>query len=134
MMREAIVDSEKWMSPQKFNRVYAVYQVLPGPEATEIACYCGMLAGGRPGAVAAGMGFLLPGFLLTLLLAWLYTQFDLATNVVFQSSFAAVQVRAAVRAPRRRLTGVRAPRLSPTRRRRSLRSSRGPCTRSGTRR
>lgn len=51
----------------KFNRALAVYQVLPGPEAHEIAC-C-MLARGRFGSILAGLGFMLPGLLLMLLLA-----------------------------------------------------------------
>jgi hypothetical protein len=45
------------------------------------------------GAPAAGMGFVLPGFLCTLLLAYLYSKFNLATDKVFHASFVAVQVR-----------------------------------------
>jgi chromate transporter len=34
MIKRELVEEEKWITPEKFNRVYAVYQMLPGPEAT----------------------------------------------------------------------------------------------------
>lgn len=90
MMREELVEKEKWITQVKFNRVLAVYQILPGPEATEMACYFGLIAGGRSGAVMGGLGFILPGLLLMLLFSWLYTKFGIQ-NVLFQAIFSAVQ-------------------------------------------
>jgi hypothetical protein len=55
MMKQEIVVEKKWISTELFNRVYAVYQVLPGPEATELACYFGFLSGGRLGAIMGGI-------------------------------------------------------------------------------
>lgn len=74
MIRRALVEKEKWITPQKFNRVLAVYQALPGPEAHEMCVYMGMVKAGRIGAVLAGLGFMLPGVLLMILLAALYTK------------------------------------------------------------
>jgi chromate transporter len=45
MLRQELVDQERWVSPQQFNRALAVYQVLPGPEAHELCVYFGMLTG-----------------------------------------------------------------------------------------
>ena len=72
MMKEECVDKEKWITLERFKRTLAVYQTLPGPEATELAVYFGMIKGGRIAAVLAGIGFILPGFLLMLLIAYLY--------------------------------------------------------------
>jgi chromate transporter len=47
-------------------------QVLPGPEAHELCVHMGMVARGRIGGVLAGIGFMLPGFVLMLLCAWAY--------------------------------------------------------------
>jgi chromate transport protein ChrA len=47
LLKDELVLRDKWISIQQFNRVYAVYQVLPGPEATELCCYFGYLARGR---------------------------------------------------------------------------------------
>ena len=43
------------------HKVFAVYQALPGPEATEIASYFGLLSHGRIGGLLTGLGFILPG-------------------------------------------------------------------------
>ena len=72
MIRESLVDEEHWISSARFNRTLAVYQVLPGPEAQELAVYFGMLARGRIGGFLAGLGFMLPGFVLMLALSWWY--------------------------------------------------------------
>jgi len=91
MLKSHFVDRLGWISKSKFNRVLAVYQALPGPEATELACYFGMMSRGRPGAVIAGLGFLLPGFLLMLLFSFLYVKFGITSPVVAKS-LAAMQV------------------------------------------
>lgn len=72
MIRRELVDDERWITPAHFNRVFALYQVLPGPEAHELCVYFGMLARGRLGGFLAGLGFMLPGFVLIFLLSWLY--------------------------------------------------------------
>jgi len=77
MLRRELVDEEHWMSSSRFNRTLALYQVLPGPEAHELCVYFGYLAKGRPGGVLAGLGFMLPGFLLMLALTWVYVTFGI---------------------------------------------------------
>jgi chromate transporter len=77
MLRKELVDEERWISSERFNRLLAVYQVLPGPEAHELAVHLGMLRGGRLGGLLAGLGFMLPGFLLVLVVAGLYVTVDL---------------------------------------------------------
>jgi hypothetical protein len=59
MIRHELVDEEKWVSNERFNRVLAVYQVLPGPEAHEMCVYFGTVRGGRLGGLMAGLGFML---------------------------------------------------------------------------
>ena len=90
LMKDELVLQQKWISSTRFNRVFAVYQMLPGPEATELACYFGTLAGGRIGGIMGGLGFILPGFLLMLLFAWLYERWGIA-NDVFHSVFLGLQ-------------------------------------------
>ena len=103
MLRHALVDQERWIDGDKFNRVLAVYQVLPGPEAHELCVYFGTLARGRWGGVMAGLGFMLPGFLLMLLLSWLYVRHGLqmagwsAVFMAVQAAVAALIVRAIFR-------------------------------------
>jgi chromate transporter len=100
MLRKELVDEERWVTSEHFNRVFAVYQVLPGPEAHELCVYFGMRAGGRLGGVLAGLGFMLPGFILMFALSWAYVQYGMQAAVfaaVFygtQPAIAAVVFRA----------------------------------------
>jgi chromate transporter len=94
MIRQELVDEERWVSSAQFNRVLAVYQVLPGPEAHELCVYFGMRSRGRWGGVLAGLGFMLPGFLLMFALSWAYVRYGLRTEGV-AAVFAAVQVAVA---------------------------------------
>lgn len=77
MIKGELVEDEQWVTPERFNRLLAVYQVLPGPEAHELCVHLGMMKRGRLGGILAGLGFMLPGFLLILGLAWLYQRLDL---------------------------------------------------------
>ena len=95
MIRQELVTEEKWVSPQHFNRVLAMYQVLPGPEAHELCVYFGMLSRGRIGGILAGLGFMLPGFVLMFLLSWLYMRYGLKTSGTFATVFAMVQAAVA---------------------------------------
>lgn len=90
MIRQELVEEEKWISPERFNRVLSVYQALPGPEAHELCVYFGMVAGGRLGALLAGLGFMLPGFFLMLALSWFYVSYGI-NSPLFQSVFTGMQ-------------------------------------------
>ncbi len=77
MIKRELVEQERWIEPARFNRILAVYQVLPGPEAHELCVHFGRMKGGRLGGFLAGLGFMLPGLMLILVLAWLYQRLDL---------------------------------------------------------
>ena len=100
MIRQELVEEERWISPERFNRILAVYQVLPGPEAHELCVYFGMLARGRVGAILAGLGFMLPGFLLMFALSWFYVTYGVNSPLFagvfygFQAAVTALIVRA----------------------------------------
>ncbi|WP_294322478.1 chromate efflux transporter [uncultured Sphingomonas sp.] len=72
MLRQSLVEEERWIDKARFNRLLAVLQILPGPEAHELCVHFGVLARGRIGGLLAGLGFMLPGFSLMLLVGWLY--------------------------------------------------------------
>lgn len=72
MLRQALVEEERWIDSARFNRLLAVLQVLPGPEAHELCVHLGMMARGRIGGLLAGLGFMLPGLVLMLLAGWVY--------------------------------------------------------------
>jgi chromate transporter len=92
MIRHECVDEERWISNETFTKLLAVYQVLPGPEAHELCVYFGRLRGGKIGGFAAGLGFMLPGFVLMLGLSVLYVEAHLASHLesIFYGLTAAV--------------------------------------------
>jgi chromate transporter len=90
MLRRELVNEERWISSERFNRLLAVMQVLPGPEAHELCVHLGIRAKGRFGGVLAGLGFMLPGFLLMLALSWLYFRMDIA-GTALGAAFLGVQ-------------------------------------------
>ncbi|QAY80060.1 chromate efflux transporter [Sphingosinicella sp. BN140058] len=90
MIRRELVDDEKWIGSANFNKRLAVMQVLPGPEAHELCVHLGIRAKGRLGGVLAGLGFMLPGFVLMLLLAWIYTRLPI-NGTLFGAIFLGVQ-------------------------------------------
>jgi chromate transporter len=108
MIREELVEDEHWITRDRFNRVLAVYQVLPGPETHELCVYFGMRSRGRVGGVLSGLGFMLPGFILMFALSVIYVRFGLnpwaqAAFATMQAAIAALIIRAVFRIGRHAL-------------------------------
>ena len=82
MIKRELVEEERWLEPSRFNRLLAIYQVLPGPEAHELCVHFGMMKGRRLGGLLAGLGFMLPGLIMVLAMAWLYQRLDLRQPLV----------------------------------------------------
>jgi Chromate transporter len=90
LIKEKLVIQDKWISVPRFQRVFSVYQVLPGPEAAELCMFFGCLSAGRIGGIIAGIAFILPGFVLMLLASYLYSLAGFE-NEYFNASFRALQ-------------------------------------------
>src|SRR5947207_6676064 len=111
MIKRECVDEERWISAESFQKLLAVYQVLPGPEAHELCVYFGRLRGGKLGGFLAGLGFMLPGFVLMLALSILYVEANLAGHLDelfygLTAAVGAVVARAVVRLSRTFITDV----------------------------
>jgi chromate transporter len=111
MIKDECVDQEGWVSEETFKKTLAVYQVLPGPEAHELCVYFGRIRGGRLGGFLAGLGFMLPGFLLMLGLSILYVEANLAGHLDelfygLTAAVGAIVARALVRLSRTFVTDI----------------------------
>jgi len=111
MIKRECVDEERWVDEETFKKTLAVYQVLPGPEAHELCVYFGRIRGGRLGGFVAGLGFMLPGFVLMLALSVLYVEADLADHLDelfygLKAAVGAIVARALVRLSRSFITDV----------------------------
>lgn len=91
MIRRDLVEEERWISSAGFNRLLAVMQVLPGPEAHELCVHLGIRAKGRIGGLLAGLGFMLPGFVLMMTVAAAYVAFVPSHSLV-AGAFLGIQI------------------------------------------
>lgn len=91
MLRQSLIEEEGWIDKARFNRLLAVLQILPGPEAHELCVHLGMVARGRIGGLLAGLGFMLPGFVLMLVAAWAYEEW-IAGKGVWAGAMVGVQI------------------------------------------
>jgi chromate transporter len=72
LMHAELVDRRRWIGEPGFLHALNFAMLLPGPEAHQLAIYVGWLLNGSPGALAAGVFFLLPAFVLMVALSWVY--------------------------------------------------------------
>ena len=91
MIRAELVEQRRWITTDRFNRLLAVLQALPGPEAHELCVHLGIVARGRVGGFLAGAGFMLPGFALMLLIGWAYRDW-LQANAQFAPALLGIQI------------------------------------------
>ncbi len=75
ILHRELVEKRKWIAEERFQHALNYCLLLPGPEAQQLATYCGWLMHGVRGGLAAGLLFILPSLFLLLFLSWLYLMF-----------------------------------------------------------
>jgi chromate transporter len=110
VMHRVLVDEERWISEDRFLHALRFCTFLPGPEAQQLATYIGWLMHGTPGALVAGVLFVLPGFLAILGLSILYVTAGALAPIAglffgLKAAVLAVVVDAVIRIGRRSLRG-----------------------------
>jgi chromate transporter len=71
MLHDELVVRRRWIDEDRFRHALGFCALLPGPEAQQLAIYVGWLLHRVRGGLAAGIGFVLPGFVVLTSLAWL---------------------------------------------------------------
>lgn len=69
LMHKELVDDRPWLTERQFLAALSFCMLLPGPEAMQLATYCGWKLRGTLGGMIAGLLFVLPGALIILALA-----------------------------------------------------------------
>ena len=75
IMHTELVEKRKWIGEQRFLHALNYCMLLPGPEATQLATYCGWLLHRTWGGIAAGALFVLPSAVLLWALSWVYAAY-----------------------------------------------------------
>ncbi|SEE55200.1 chromate transporter [Rhizobiales bacterium GAS191] len=74
-MQAEIQERREWLSKREFVDGLALVNMLPGPGAAQLGIFIGHAKGGLPGGILAGICFILPAFLIMLLLTAAYIAF-----------------------------------------------------------
>src|SRR3954462_6347892 len=74
-MQRDLVERRRWISKQDYLEGLALAQLAPGPLAAQLAIYLGWVKGRVLGATAVAAAFILPSFVMVLLLSGLYVRF-----------------------------------------------------------
>jgi chromate transporter len=74
-MQRDLVEGLRWVSKEDYLEGLAFSQLSPGPLAAQLAMYLGWLRAGPVGATLVGVAFVLPSFVMVLVLAALYVHF-----------------------------------------------------------
>src|SRR5574343_1449424 len=72
VMHQELVEQRRWISEKRFLHALNYCMLLPGPEAQQLAIYIGWLMYRTWGGIVAGTLFVLPSFMILVLLSWLY--------------------------------------------------------------
>jgi chromate transporter len=113
-MQRDLVQSRRWLTEHDFLNGVALGQTMPGPLAAQVVMWVGFLQRGAAGAFATSAVFILPSFLLVLVVAMIYVpnQGLAIVQALFYGIAPAVMAVIAVAAVRlARLTDKRDPKL-----------------------
>jgi chromate transporter len=72
IMEEEVVKKRKWITHEHFLDLLGATNLIPGPNSTEMAIHIGYVKAGWRGLILAGICFILPASIITLILAYLY--------------------------------------------------------------
>lgn len=75
LIQEQVVERKGWLRPAEFSLGLTIGETLPGPIVVDLVAYIGYRLRGWRGAVVSTAGFILPAFLLMLVLSILYSRF-----------------------------------------------------------
>jgi chromate transporter len=76
LMEREFVQRRQWLSQETFLQMIGFTNLIPGPNSTEMASLIGYHRAKTAGLILAGVSFILPAFVLVLILSMVYTQFE----------------------------------------------------------
>ncbi|MEM9392289.1 MAG: chromate efflux transporter [Pseudomonadota bacterium] len=111
MLQTETVEHRPWLSAQSFANGLSFCMLLPGPEAMQLATWCGWRLSGLTGGLIAGTLFVAPGALVILALALIYAYlgdvpFVQTLFLGVQAAVVAIVVQALFRLSKRALGGA----------------------------
>lgn len=75
MLEDEVVKRRQWLTEERFLDLLGATNLIPGPNSTEMAIHVGWARRRWSGLVVAGLAFILPAMLITIVLGWAYMRF-----------------------------------------------------------
>jgi chromate transporter len=74
-MQRDLVERRRWFTKEEYLKALALSQLAPGPLAAQLAICLGYIHSRVRGATVVGLVFILPSFVMTVAIGWLYVRF-----------------------------------------------------------
>jgi len=74
-MNRDLVEKRKWITEEDYKEGLALAQLAPGPLAAQLSIYLGYVHYRILGATLTGLAFVIPSFIMVVLLGWAYVHF-----------------------------------------------------------
>jgi chromate transporter len=74
-MYRDLVEKRQWISEEDYREGLALAQLMPGPLAAQLAMYLGYVRYRTMGATVVGAAFVLPSFLMVVVIGWAYVRY-----------------------------------------------------------
>ena len=74
-MQRDLVERRQWFTKEEYMKSLALAQLAPGPLAARVAMCLGYIHSRVAGATWVSLAFILPSFVMTLAISWLYVRF-----------------------------------------------------------
>jgi len=81
LMEEEVVTRRGWLDREHFLDLLAATNLVPGPNAVEMAAHIGFVHAGWPGLVVGAASFIIPAVAITLAIAWVYVNLGVLPQV-----------------------------------------------------
>ena len=75
LMHHEVVVRRKWIDDQRFLDIMGAVNLIPGPNAVEVASHLGLIRAGWLGLIVAGGLFIIPGMAAIMVVAWAYVKY-----------------------------------------------------------
>lgn len=75
LIQSLIIEKNGWLSLEEFTDIITIAEMTPGPVAINSATFVGIKIAGVLGAITSTIGFILPSFIIVLILAFFYYKY-----------------------------------------------------------
>ena len=89
IIQKEVVEKRKWIKDEEFMDTISIAQSSPGPIAVNSSIFVGYKIAGFKGALVCTVGTVLPSFLIILIIAVFFTQFN--SNPIFEKIFLGIR-------------------------------------------